>query len=69
MAKLLRCRDVGLECDFEVCGMDETEVLTKGAEHARDVHNKTEFSPEEMAMVRAKILEVESCPHLPPHAV
>ena len=69
MAKMLRCRDVGVECDFEVCGIDEAEVMTKGAEHARSEHNKTEFSDEEMAMVRSNILEVASCPHTPQHAV
>jgi predicted small metal-binding protein len=69
MAKMLRCRDIGVDCDFEVCGSDETDVLTKGAEHARTAHNKTEFSPEEMAMVRAAMVEVDHCPHVPEHLI
>ena len=68
MAKMLRCKDVGMECGFEVCGKDEAEVMAKGAEHAREVHDKTEFTPEEMEMIRARIIEVESCPHVPRHS-
>jgi predicted small metal-binding protein len=69
MAKLLRCRDVGVDCDWEVCGLSEDEVMTKGAEHARVDHGRTEFSPEEIELVRTKILEVDSCPHMPQHVV
>jgi len=38
MKKILKCRDVGVDCDFEVSGKTEEEVLKKAAEHARKDH-------------------------------
>jgi predicted small metal-binding protein len=38
MAKLLRCKDVGVDCDFVARGKTEEEVLNKAAEHARKDH-------------------------------
>ena len=38
MKKILKCRDVGLDCDFEASGKTEQEVLKKAAEHARKDH-------------------------------
>ncbi len=38
MAKLLRCKDVGIDCDFVARGKTEEEVLKKAAEHARKDH-------------------------------
>jgi predicted small metal-binding protein len=38
MAKLLKCKDVGLDCDFVARGRTEDEVLKKAAEHARKDH-------------------------------
>lgn len=38
MAKLLRCRDVGFDCDAEVRAESEDELLRKVTEHAREVH-------------------------------
>jgi predicted small metal-binding protein len=38
MKKILKCRDVGVDCDFEVSGKTEQEVLKKAAEHARKDH-------------------------------
>lgn len=42
MAKLLRCRDVGFDCDAEVRADDEEELLRMVAEHAREVHGLEE---------------------------
>lgn len=39
MAKILRCKDVGVDCDFVASGKTEEEVLKKAAEHARKDHN------------------------------
>ena len=39
MAKVLRCRDVGVDCDFVATGKTEEEVLKKAAKHARKDHN------------------------------
>jgi predicted small metal-binding protein len=39
MVKILRCKDVGVDCDFVASGKTEEEVLKKASEHARKDHN------------------------------
>ncbi len=58
MAKELRCRDVGLNCDFEVRGDTEEEVLRQATMHARTTHQITEMPPELAAKVRGAIRTV-----------
>jgi predicted small metal-binding protein len=58
MAKELRCRDVGLNCDFQARGETEDEVLRQAATHARTEHQITEMPPELSAKVRAAIRTV-----------
>lgn len=55
MAKQLRCRDVGLNCDFEVRGTTDEEVLQKAVVHARVVHELPDVPPELATKVRAAI--------------
>ena len=55
MAKQLRCRDVGLNCDFEARGTTEEEVLQKAVVNARNVHELTEVPPELATRARAAI--------------
>jgi predicted small metal-binding protein len=55
VAKQLRCRDVGLNCDFEASGSTEEEVLQKAVAHARTVHQITDMPPELAGKVRAAI--------------
>ena len=38
MGKILRCKDIGVDCDFEAHGKTADEVLKKAAEHARKEH-------------------------------
>jgi len=38
MEKVLRCKDVGLDCSFEARGKTLDEVLKKAADHARKEH-------------------------------
>jgi predicted small metal-binding protein len=38
MTKVLRCKDIGIDCDFVARGKTEEEVLKKAAEHARKDH-------------------------------
>lgn len=38
MARVLTCRDVGMDCDFAIHGETEEEVLEKVKEHARKDH-------------------------------
>jgi predicted small metal-binding protein len=58
MAKELRCRDVGLDCDYQARGNSEDEVLRQAAEHARSVHRIQEMPPELAAKVKAAIRTV-----------
>jgi predicted small metal-binding protein len=55
MAKVLRCRDVGMDCDYEAHAETEEEILKKVAEHAETTHNMTEIPEEVLAKVRAAI--------------
>jgi len=55
MAKVLRCRDVGMDCNFEVRAKTEEEILKKAVEHAQTVHNMKEIPKEVVEKVRAAI--------------
>ena len=55
MAKVLRCRDVGLDCEGEIRADTEEELLEKAAEHARTTHHLAEVPPEMMDKVRVAI--------------
>jgi predicted small metal-binding protein len=55
MTKQLRCRDVGMNCDFEARGATEDEVLKQAVAHARTAHQITELTPELAAKVKAAI--------------
>ena len=58
MAKELRCRDVGLNCDFQARGDTEEEVLRQATIHARTAHQITDMPPELAEKVRAAIRTV-----------
>ncbi len=62
MAKLLRCRDAGQDCDWQVCGATEKEVMTQGAEHARDIHHRLDLSLRETERIRLVIQERRPLP-------
>jgi len=57
MAKVLRCRDVGMDCDFVARAESEEELLKKAAEHADTAHDMKEIPEEVLAKVRAAIRE------------
>ena len=57
MAKVISCRDVGVDCDFVARGETEEEVLEQCAVHGRAVHNMTEIPLELVSKVRAAIRE------------
>jgi predicted small metal-binding protein len=46
MGKILRCRDVGVDCDFEARGETVNDVLNQCARHAREDHGMEEIPPE-----------------------
>ena len=55
MAKILRCRDVGMDCDFETRAATEEEILKKAAAHAQSVHSMKVIPKEILEKVRAAI--------------
>ena len=60
MGKVLKCRDVGVDCDFEAHGKDADEILRKAAEHAKSCHTGTKITPELQAKIRAAIQDEKS---------
>jgi predicted small metal-binding protein len=55
MAKVLRCKDVGMDCDFEARADTEEAILMQAAEHAAAEHDMQEIPAEVLAKVRAAI--------------
>ena len=55
MAKVIRCRDIGVDCDFEVRGETVQELLENCEEHARTAHGMDEIPAELVAKVKAAI--------------
>jgi predicted small metal-binding protein len=57
MEKILRCRDVGFDCNGVIKAQTEKEVLSMAAEHARQVHGIKEITPEIATKIKAAIKE------------
>jgi predicted small metal-binding protein len=55
MEKTLKCRDVGLDCDFQTRGETEDEILQRAAAHVQRDHGIEQITPELEARVRAAI--------------
>jgi predicted small metal-binding protein len=57
MTKVVRCKDVGFDCEGVIRAETEEEILKKVAEHAQADHGLTEVSEEVVEKVRAVIRE------------
>ena len=55
MAKVISCRDVGVDCDFVAKGETEQEILQQCSEHARTAHNMNELPADLAEKVRSAI--------------
>lgn len=55
MGKKLRCRDLGLECEFEAKGDSVDEVLQKAYAHALLQHPGLKITPELVEQARTAI--------------
>jgi predicted small metal-binding protein len=57
MAKVLRCRDLGMKCTHELRAETEEELLKLAAQHAEKDHgiHVSSIPPAIMAMVKAAI--------------
>ena len=53
--KVLRCRDVGFDCDGVIRAEIEEEILRQAAEHAKTVHNLSQISEQAVEKIRAVI--------------
>lgn len=57
MAKVLRCKDLGMNCSKEIRADTEEQLLVLAAEHAEKDHgiHASSIPPEIQAMVKAAI--------------
>ena len=55
MAKVLTCREVGMDCDFVARGSSEEEIMAKAAQHAKQDHGFESIPPEVVEKVKAAI--------------
>ena len=58
--KVLKCRDVGVDCDEVIHGHSEAEILQKAAEHAKGCHQGVQLTPELQTKLKAAIKDEES---------
>ncbi len=66
MRKTLRCRDVGLDCEFVARGDTEDEVMSRVSEHARAAHGMGAIPAEIRQRARAAIRDEQMERHEPP---
>jgi predicted small metal-binding protein len=57
MSKVMKCRSVGLDCDFVARGENDDQVMKQVAEHARTDHGMQTIPAEVAAKVKANIHE------------
>lgn len=55
MAKVLTCREVGMDCEFVARGNTEEEIMVQAAAHAQKVHGFESIPPEVVEKVKAAI--------------
>ncbi|MDP2480213.1 MAG: DUF1059 domain-containing protein [Candidatus Palauibacterales bacterium] len=58
MAKMIRCRDLGLDCDYEARADDPEALLELVRHHARRVHSLEEMSEAMVEKIRAAMRNV-----------
>ena len=52
--RVLKCRDAGLDCDTQLTGQSDDEIMAQAAEHLRTDH-EMEVTPELAAQARTLI--------------
>jgi predicted small metal-binding protein len=53
MTKVVKCRDVGFDCEGVIRADTEEEALAQAAAHAQEVHGLEEISDEVVEAVRS----------------
>jgi predicted small metal-binding protein len=62
MEKLLRCRDMGFDCDFEACGETPEEAFKTAVDHARAIHGLKDIPEKNSARARTAIQDAFCVP-------
>lgn len=57
MTKVIRCRDVGFDCEKVIRAPTEEEALQQAAEHAKAEHGVQDVTPEIVAKVKSVMRE------------
>ncbi len=57
MTKVIRCRDVGFDCNGVIKAKTEEEALKLAADHAKSVHNVKEVTPDIVKKIKSVIKE------------
>lgn len=55
MGKMVKCRDIGFDCDGVIRADTADEALTQAAAHAQSVHGLEVVTPEVVEAVKAAI--------------
>jgi len=55
MAKVLACRDMGADCDFQATGETVEEVMQKAGQNAAEAHGMVSMPPEMVAQVESMV--------------
>ncbi len=56
--KELNCKDFASNCSFMIRAETSEELMRYGQEHACNVHNKCDSSPESMEKIKSRIKNV-----------
>jgi len=59
MKKVIRCRDVGFDCNGVIKASTENEALSLAAEHAKTVHGIKDITPEIVQKIKSVMREEE----------
>lgn len=54
MEKILRCRDIGTDCDYVIRAKTQFEIMEKASEHVKRAHHLVE-TPEEVEEIMEKV--------------
>jgi predicted small metal-binding protein len=57
MAKVMKCRTVGLDCDFVARGENDEQIMAQVAEHAKKDHGMQTIPQDVAEKVKASIHE------------
>jgi predicted small metal-binding protein len=58
----LRCSDVGfVNCPYVAKAQTVDELMNDAGQHSAEIHNKTEYSDEEMNEIKAAVRSDQDC--------